>query len=335
MSADLDDDTNAWPVVGENLAWEAAQELLEDADLGDGLPLVPPTARRLDAMLAGVADPDAVLGAMPPLFGELTHRTVAYCCVLAGCQPAERVVVEAALLACLEPEFNLLGLMTTTGSAAVATLVHGPIVARLGLNASINCLGPGNRANACIGRAVSLGLRNIGGAKAGSGDMATCGQPGKYTFCFAEADGGPFAPLHVRRGFDASQSAITVLGVSGTAEVLPLRDGDGGDAGAAAILDALDLAMRAAVETTGASRQPQPPEQVFLLPPELAGRLVADGYNLARIQRDLFAAGEKAGISIAAAPDQIFPVVTGGPGVKMAYLPLWGGGSRMVTRALG
>ncbi len=324
-----------WPVLDDGLAWEAAQDVLEAADLGDGLPLVPPTARRLDAMLAGVAEPDAALGAMPPLFGELTPRTVAYCCMLAGCRPAERGVVEAALLACLEPEFNLLGLMTTTGSAAVATLVHGPIVAHLGLNASINCLGPGNRVNASIGRAVSLGLRNIGGAKAGTGDMATCGQPGKYAFCFAEGNDGPLAPLHVRRGLAANQSAVTVLGVSGTAEVLPLRDGEGGDAGADAILEALGVAMVAAVQTTGASRQVQPPEQVFVLPPELAQRLAAEGYDLARIQRTLFAAGVTAGTPIAPAPHQIFPIVTGGPGVKMAYLPLWGGGSRMVTRALG
>lgn len=324
-----------WPIVDEGLSWEAAQDLLEGAELGDGLPLVPPTARRLAAMLHGVAAADTSLGFMPPLFGELTPRAVAYGCVLAGCRTAERPLVEAALLACLEPEFNLLGLMTTTGSAAVATLVHGDVVGRLGLNASINCLGPGNRVNAAIGRAVSLGLRNIGGAKAGTGDMATCGQPGKYTFCFAEGAEGPFAPLHVRRGLASAQSAVTVLGVSGTAEVLPLRDGEGGDAGAAAILEAVAMAMVAAVQTTGAARQQEAPEQAFVLPPELADRLAGEGYDLARIQQELFDAGENAGTRIAPAPNQIFPIVTGGPGVKIAYLPLWGGGSRMVTRALG
>ncbi|MDX2158444.1 MAG: hypothetical protein SFW09_18245 [Hyphomicrobiaceae bacterium] len=322
------------PLVAEAMTWEAAQAELEEAGLGDGLPLVPPTARRLEAMLAGVADPDAILGAVPPLFGELTPRSVAYNALLAGCRPAERIVVETALTACLEGDFNLLGLMTTTGSAAVATVVHGPIVERLGLNASINCLGPGNRANAVIGRAVSLCLRNIGGATAGVGDMATCGQPGKYTFCFAEGGQGPFPPLHVRRGLAAGASAVTVLGVSGSAEVLPLRDGEGGDTGTDGILEALAIIMAASVATTGAARQPRALELVFVLPPELAARVVADGYDLARIQGTIVELAARHGQRIAASPDEIHPIVTGGPGVKMAYLPLWGGGSRMVTRTL-
>jgi hypothetical protein len=323
-----------WPIFSEGVAFEDAQSTLDEAGLADGLPLVPPTSRRLDAMLAGVADPDASIGFVAPLFGELTPRAVAYQGVLAGCRPPERILVETALAACLADELNLLGLMTTTGSAAVATLVHGPIVARLGLNPGINCLGPGNRANATVGRAVSLCLRNIGGAREGSGDMATCGQPGKYTFCFAEAGESPFPPLHARRGLDAGTSAVTVLGVSGTAEVLPLRDGEGGDAGADAILEALAIIMAASCETTGASRQPEPPEQAFILPPELAARLAAEGYDLPRIQRSLLDLAAARGARIAASPEHIHPIVTGGPGVKMAYLPLWGGGSRMVTRAI-
>ena len=62
---------------------------LLSAGHGDGLPVVPPSAARLDAMVDGVADPDAVLGQVPPLFGELTVRAVAWYAVLAGCRPAE------------------------------------------------------------------------------------------------------------------------------------------------------------------------------------------------------------------------------------------------------
>lgn len=323
-----------FPTVSEHESWEDVQALLEAAELGDGLPLVPPTEARLSAMLAGVSNPDESLGFMPPLFGEITPRTVAYNAVLAGCRPGELKVITAALLACLEPELNLLGVATTTGSAALATVVHGPVVTELGLNAGVNCLGPGNRANAAIGRAVSLCLRNIGGARAGSGDMATCGQPGKYTFCFAEGDGGPYPPLHVRRGLAAGTSAVTVMGLSGTAEVLPLRDDDGGDAEPDAILDALAIIMRASFQTTGASWQPDLPQQAFILPLELAERLLGAGIGLPEVQTYLFDAGTAAGVPIAAGPEDIFPIVTGGPGVKMAYLPLWGGGSRMVTRAI-
>ncbi len=326
-----------WPLFDSHDVFEDAQARLAADGLGDGLPLVPPTAERMGAMLAGVGEPDAALGMgyLAPLFGELTPRTVAYNCVLAGCRPGERVVVEAVMVACQADELNLLGLMTTTGSAAIATVVHGPIAADLGLNSEINCLGPGNRANATIGRAISLCLRNIGGAREGSGDMATVGQPGKYTFCFADGQAAGIAPLHVRRGLGAAQSAVTVLGLSGTAEVLPLRDGEGGDAGADAILDALAIIMAASVETTGASRQPVPPEQVFILPPELATRLAAHGFNLAAIQRYLIEKGKERGQTIAAGAEFVHPIIAGGPGVKMAYLPLWGGGSKPVTQVIG
>ena len=323
-------DTDGLPLVPDAMPWEDAQALLEAADLGDGLPLVPPTEKRLAAMLAGVADPARSLGFMPPLFGELTPRAIAWNCVVAGGRPVDLAVVMTAALATLEADFNLLGLMTTTGSAAVATLVHGPVVTHLGMNASINCLGPGNRANAAIGRAVSLVLRNIGGARAGSGDMATLGQPGKYAFCFAEGDGAPFAPLHVRRGLAASASAVTVMGVSGTAEILPRDE----RATPEAILDPVSAAMRTAFLATGAYRQPTLPLHVFVLPPELASQLVAVSWDLPRIQQYLFATARLDGQSIASSAADIVPIVTGGPGVKMAHLPLWGGGSKPVTRAL-
>lgn len=322
-----------WPLLDASTPFEDAQLCLTEAGLGDGLPLVPPTGPRLAAMLADIADPAHSHGAMPPLFGDVTTAAVAYCAVLAGCVRAELPVVITAATACLAPEFNLLGLMTTTGSACVATLVHGPAVSALGLNASINCLGPGNRANACMGRAVSLVLRNIGGAKEGAGDMATAGQPGKYTFCFAEGDEGPqlgFPLLHTRRGIAAGTSAVTVLGLSGTAEVLPVEGRDSPEA----VLDPVAASMRTAFEVNGARKQPEPPEQIFILPPELARQLHGAGWNLARVQSYLFEASRHDGRAIAPSPEHFVPVVTGGPGVKTAHLPLWGGGSRTVTSAI-
>jgi hypothetical protein len=320
----LDPETR--PLVPDDMPFETAQEVLTAAGLDDGLPLVPPTAARLAAMLAAVAEPDRSLGALPPLFGDVTAEDVAYQCVIAGAPPGVVPLVLAAALACLEDELNLLGLMTTTGAAAIATIVHGPVVGRLGLNAGINCLGPGNRANATIGRAISLVLRNIGGARPGTGDMATVGQPGKFTFCCAESPDGPLAPLHARRGLPVGRSAVTVLGVSGTAEILP----DIGRDSPEAILDPVARMIQASLSTNGAGKQPRLPEQIFLLPPELAGQIVGHGWDLSRIQRHLFEA-----TGSAPSPRDIHPVVTGGPGVKMAYLPLWGGGTRIVTRAIG
>lgn len=322
------DEWCGWPVVFDGTNWEDAQRILTEAELSDGLPLVPPTRRRLEAMVAGIGGRSESLGMMPPMFGDITPDSVAYQCVIAGCVPAELPVVLAAATAILEPDFNLLGIATTTGSAAVALCVHGPIARTLGVNALTNAIGPGTRANACIGRALQLSLRNIGGARSDTGDMATMGQPAKFTLCFAERDEGPFPSFTERHGLGRDASAITVMGISGTAEVLP---GDGEGATPEAILDPIVAGMRAEIVMSGQSRKKDRGEQVVLLPLELAEKIARhDGWDLKRIQHYLF---EKGG-DVAASPEAIHPIVTGGAGYKMAYLPIWGGGSQTVLRKL-
>ncbi|TFV63837.1 hypothetical protein E4P41_03735 [Geodermatophilus sp. DF01-2] len=317
---------------------EALADLLA-AGLGDGLPVVPPSAARLAAMVAGVGGPDAVLGQVPPLFGDLTVRAVAWYAVLAGCRPAELPVVVAAARAALEPEFNLLGIATTTGSPAVAVLVHGPVASSLGLT-PVGGLGPGARANACVGRAVALALAGIGGARAGLTDMATIGQPGKYTFCTASLP-GPFPPL-------AAGDAVTVVGASGVVEVLPAS----GYRTPAEVLAPAAAALAGVALAAGDPTRFRDGEQFLLLPPELAGFLDAHGWAGERAAEFLFAEGNAllaaaaarlsevssayaAGdLRVAASADDVRVVVTGGLGVKMALLPTWMGGTRSVTAAV-
>lgn len=296
---------------------EEATAALLDAGVGDGLPIVPPTRARLAAMLAGTPDPDTALGPVPPLFRELTPAAAAYHAVLAGCRPAELPVVLAALRACLEPEFNLLGVQTTTGTAAVAVVVRGPVVGELGMTTGANLLGPGNRANASVGRAVALGLAGIGGARPGETDMATTGQPGRYGMC-----------LPVPGGTD---DTVTVLAVGGTAEVLP-RDG-GGTVGE--ILGPLADALAGAALAAGDPGRMAVCEQAVVVPPEVAARLTGD------VRADLFeranavlAARGEPGARVAAGPEALQVLVTGGAGIKMLHLPGWIGGSRAVTRRL-
>jgi hypothetical protein len=77
-------------------------------------------------------------------------------------------------------------------------------------------LGQGNRANATIGRALQLVIRNVGGGRPGEVDRAAHGNPGKYTFCFAEDEqGSPWEPLHAFRGFEPGQSAVTLFAGEG------------------------------------------------------------------------------------------------------------------------
>ena len=89
------------------------------------------------------------------------------------------------------------------------------------MNSGVNALGQGNRANATIGRALQLVVRNVGGGRPGEVDRATLGTPGKYTFCFAEDEAGsPWEPLHVERGLPPTASAVTLFAAEGVRGVV-------------------------------------------------------------------------------------------------------------------
>ena len=168
-----------------------------------GCPIIPPTEDLVRAMLeASPAPAEQVLGQLPPRNGTVTVEKVAINAVMAGCQPAYFPVVLAAVKAVLQPQFNAGAITTTTGGAAPVVIVSGPIAGRIGIHSGTAVLGSGHRANATIGRALRLTMRNLGGATADTMEKSTHGWPGKYTMCFAEnAERNPWEPLHVELGF--------------------------------------------------------------------------------------------------------------------------------------
>ena len=180
----------------------------------DGLPVVPPTPERVLRMLDGTRrDPGEVLGAMPPDLAPCSVEKVAINAVMAGCRPEYLPVVLAAVEAALDPAFCMHGLLCTTYFSAPVVIVNGPITRRIGMNSGVNALGQGNRANATIGRALQLVVRNVGGGVPGGIDRATLGTPGKYTFCFAEDESDAhWQPLAQSRGVAEGASAVTLFG---------------------------------------------------------------------------------------------------------------------------
>jgi hypothetical protein len=183
----------------------------------DGLPVVPPTPERVARMLTGTTrDADEVVAVVPPDLVECTVEKVATNAVLAGCKPEYLPVVLATVEAACTDEFNMHGLLATTYFSSPVVIVNGPITRAIGMNSGVNALGQGNRANATIGRALQLVVRNVGGGRPGEVDRATLGNPGKYTFCFAEDEAGsPWEPLHVERGLAPSASAVTLFAGDG------------------------------------------------------------------------------------------------------------------------
>jgi hypothetical protein len=194
----------------------------------DGLPVVPPTEKRVLRMLAGTArDPGEVVGLCPPNLAELTVEKVAINAVMAGCKPEYLPVVLAAVEAALDPAFSMHGVLATTMFVGPVLVVNGPIRRQIGMNARGNALGQGNRANATIGRALQLIIRNVGGGRPQEVDRATLGNPGKYTYCFAEdEEGSSWEPLSVERGLPRDVSAVTVFAGFGLQGIVDQKSRD-------------------------------------------------------------------------------------------------------------
>jgi hypothetical protein len=183
----------------------------------DGLPVVPPTPERVLRMLEGTTrHPSEVVAVVPPDLAECTVEKVAINAVMAGCRPEYLPVVLAAVEAACTDDFNIHGILATTHFVGPVVIVNGPIARQIGMNAGLNALGQGKRANATIGRALQLVIRNVGGGRPGEVDRSTLGNPGKYTFCFAEDElGSPWEPLSVERGFPVRTSAVTLFAGEG------------------------------------------------------------------------------------------------------------------------
>jgi len=192
---------------------EDEMEAMYERGWSDGLPLVPPTPERVARMLTGTKrDPNEIVAIVPPDLVECTVEKVAVNAVLAGCRPEYLPVVLTAVEAACTDVFNIHGLLATTWFSGPVVIVNGPVARAIGMNSGVNALGQGNRANATIGRALQLVIRNVGGGRPGEVDRATLGQPGKYTFCFAENEAGsPWEPLHVTRGLAPGTSAVTLF----------------------------------------------------------------------------------------------------------------------------
>ena len=192
---------------------EDESEAMFERGWSDGLPLVQPTEERVLRMLDGTTrNPQDVVGLCPPDLAPATVEKIAINAVMAGCKPEYLPVVLAAIEAVLEDSFALHGVVGTTMYVSPVLVVNGSVRRQIGMNARGNALGQGNRANATIGRAVQLIVRNVGGGRPQEVDLATLGNPGKYTYCFAEdEEGSSWEPLSVERGVDPRRSAVTVF----------------------------------------------------------------------------------------------------------------------------
>jgi len=188
----------------------AVQELFFQNEWTDGLPVVPPTKNKIEAMLNAVPmDPQTIIGAIPERGCVFTLEVAAINSVMAGCLPEYFPVVVTAVSAISDPAFGLHGPSASTHGPAILIIVNGPVTKSIGLNHGQNLFGPGVRANSTIGRAVRLILLNAGGTR--EFDRSTLGHGGKFSYCIAENETTEWLPLHVQKGYDPQSSSVTVF----------------------------------------------------------------------------------------------------------------------------
>ncbi|MDB9969095.1 thioredoxin [Gammaproteobacteria bacterium] len=202
-----------------------AEDIMEacyDRGWSDGLPVVPPIPLRVMRMLNGSArDAAEIVGKVPPDNAPCTIEKIAINAVMAGCKPEYFPVVIASVEAALQDRFCMHGLLCTTYFSSPVMVVNGPITKQIGMNSGVNALGQGNRANATIGRALQLIIRNVGGGVPGGIDRANMGNPGKYTYCFAEDESDEnWGSLSMDRGFGRKDSVISLFAGDGLQPVL-------------------------------------------------------------------------------------------------------------------
>ncbi len=163
-------------------------------------------------MLTGTSrDPQEVVGVMVPRNGKCTVEKIAINAVMAGAKPEYLPVIIAAVEALSDPAFNLYHIQNGALCSRPVIWVNGPIVKEIGMNCRSGYLGPGNRANASIGRAIGLCMINLGWRLLPeTGDML--GQPERYVnILFAEnEEDSPWESFAVQQGFAPEDSTVTV-----------------------------------------------------------------------------------------------------------------------------
>jgi hypothetical protein len=296
----------------------------------DGLPIIPPTQEAVAEMLTGTdLPPDHVVATIIPRKGKATIEKIAINAVMAGALPTYMPVLIAAVQSFADPKTRFDTFEVSTGSWAPFLAINGRIRTDINVNCSSGSLSPGNIANAAIGRAVGLIVRNIGGARKAVEDMGVIGNPGKYSLVIGEdEEESPWEPVSVERGFKKEDSTLTVFFPNTFIQTVPTGTNAQG------ILDTL-----AGMTTSTMSS--------IILIPSWARVLSSEGWTKKKVKEYLAAHGTPTRSSVAGFgsdttpakidTDSLMILVAGGPGSFIALLRSAGPGffnNALVTKKI-
>jgi hypothetical protein len=188
------------------------QRLFYERGWTDGLPVILPTAERVERMLTGTGRPrDELVG---EIFNHDTKEMIRYTvgdiaavAVMAGARPEHLPVI----LATAATKQSALTPSTTPFGSML--LINGPIGKEIGMNSGVAAFSPGNLANAVIGRAWTLMSICWGYARPKVTLWSSQGNNFLYNnMCFAEnEERSVWTPYHVTKGFKPEESVVSVF----------------------------------------------------------------------------------------------------------------------------
>ncbi|MBI2958646.1 MAG: hypothetical protein HYY32_07385 [Chloroflexi bacterium] len=266
--------------------FEEVNSFFYERKWSDGLPIVPPTAAKVEEFLRYTdRAPHEVVGVLSPDKREATVWNIAVNGVMAGCRPEYMPVLTAIVEALADPSFRHEYMGTTAGTEALI-IMNGPVIKDLGFNFEQGALRVGFQANTSIGRFLRLYLRNVAGFLPHSTDKATFG--GTWRVVLAENEDAVarigWQPLSVDRGFDAGENVVTVTSCTSTAMLVSVgssRAEEMLEKLAAAVADIQVYLFR--VSFSGLSAMPQ-----VVLSPCVAEAIAQSGYSRADVRRYLY-----------------------------------------------
>ena len=240
----------------------------------DGLPIIPPTEEAVAEMMTGTdLAPDHIVATIIPRKGKATIEKIAINAVMAGALPTYMPVLIATVQSLADPKTRFDTFEVSTGSWAPFLAINGRIRNDININCSSGALSPGNIANATIGRAVGLIVKNIGGARKAVEDMGVIGNPGKYSLVIGEdEEASPWEPLSVERGFTKEDNTVTVFFPNTFIQTVP------GGTDAQGILDTLSGMVTSTMSS-------------IILIPSWAKVLSNEGYTRQKVKEYLAAHG--------------------------------------------
>lgn len=257
----------------------------------DGLPIIPPTRKKVEAFLEYTAlSPDEEVVTLPLANHRATPWNIAVNAVMAGCLPEYMPVLIAAVKAIKEPPFRLRDHGNSCGCRPYY-LVSGPIVKQLDIYSGTGLMSPGAKnigstaaanPNSTIGRALHLIVQNIAGFRPGISEMSVFGHQQSFVLAEDEEE-SPWEPYHVEYGFARSASTVTAMAWMGMIGQEGLSQGDKADLHLQYLGEELAHGMAPVYFSFGTHAT-----ITVLIAPPIAKVLAANGYSKRDVARQIF-----------------------------------------------